>query len=86
MKTVDIADLEAHLGEHLQAVRRGETLAVLDGWEPVARIVPVHETAGGLVVRPPRGELQDIPLPGPARSGRGADGVDDLMAERRGRI
>ncbi|MCK6527153.1 type II toxin-antitoxin system prevent-host-death family antitoxin [Myxococcota bacterium] len=86
MKTVGIAELKAHLSEHLQAVRRGETLTVLDRREPIARIVPLHETAGGLVVRPPRGALHDIPLPGPTRSGRDADVVDDLMAERRERL
>lgn len=41
MKQVRIAELKARLSEYLRAVRRGETIAVLDRETPVAQIVPV---------------------------------------------
>lgn len=37
---VGIADLKARLSEHLQAVRKGRTLVVLDRATPVAQIIP----------------------------------------------
>jgi prevent-host-death family protein len=40
MKAVRIADLKAHLSEHLRTVQRGEKLTVLDRDTPVAQIVP----------------------------------------------
>ena len=40
MKTVGIADLKARLSEHLQSVRKGRTLTVVDRQTPVARLVP----------------------------------------------
>lgn len=45
MKQVRIADLKARLSEYLRAVRRGETLAVLDRDTPVAHIVPLRDRA-----------------------------------------
>jgi antitoxin (DNA-binding transcriptional repressor) of toxin-antitoxin stability system len=66
MKAVRIAELKAHLSEHLRAVRRGEILTVLDRDTPIARISPV----GGevpLLVRPARGSLADLVLPSAAR-------------------
>jgi antitoxin (DNA-binding transcriptional repressor) of toxin-antitoxin stability system len=47
---VSIGDLEAHLGVYLRKVRLGQTLTVLDGETPVARIVP-YEAEGALEVR-----------------------------------
>jgi prevent-host-death family protein len=40
MRKVGIADLKAHLSEHLRKVRAGRTLTVLDRDTPVAQIVP----------------------------------------------
>jgi prevent-host-death family protein len=46
MKQVRIAELKARLSEYLRAVRRGESIAVLDRETPVAQIVPIrHHTA-----------------------------------------
>ena len=45
MKQVRIAELKARLSEYLRAVRRGETIAVLDRETPVAQIVPVRNRA-----------------------------------------
>lgn len=49
MKTVGIADLKAHLSQHLRSVRKGRTLTVMDRDSPVARLVPIE--AGTLEVR-----------------------------------
>jgi len=40
MKGIGVADLKAHLSEHLRAVRRGRTITILDRDTPIARIVP----------------------------------------------
>ncbi len=42
-KRVGVAQLKAHLSEHLRAVEDGETLIVLNHNRPVARIVPYEE-------------------------------------------
>jgi antitoxin (DNA-binding transcriptional repressor) of toxin-antitoxin stability system len=41
MSKVGIADLKAHLSQHLRRVRGGRTLTILDRDTPIARIVPV---------------------------------------------
>ena len=80
MNSVGTAELKAHLSEHLQAVRRGATIVVLDRREPIARIVPIGATGLDLVIRPARGALQDVPLLGPCRSV--GDVVEQLREER----
>lgn len=67
MKQVRIADLKAHLSEHLREVRRGRSLTVLDRDTPIARIVPFVPDARGLTVRKPRRRLKlaKVPLPPP---------------------
>ena len=40
MKTVNIAELKAHLSAHIQLVRDGEEVLVCDRNKPVARIIP----------------------------------------------
>ena len=42
-RTVRIAELKARLSEYLRAVRRGETIAVMDRDTPVAQIVPIRD-------------------------------------------
>lgn len=49
MKRVGIADLKAHLSEHLRTVRKGRSLIVVDRATPVARLVPV--ASGPLEIR-----------------------------------
>jgi antitoxin (DNA-binding transcriptional repressor) of toxin-antitoxin stability system len=51
MDTVRIADLKAHLSEHLRAVRRSRTLTVLDGDMAIARIVPYDAERRALSIR-----------------------------------
>ncbi len=84
MISVGTADLKAHLSEHLQAVRRGETIVVLDRRKPIARIVPVGAAGLELVIRPALGALQDVPLLGPSRSA--VDVLEQLRAERAERL
>ena len=55
MKQVRIADLKARLSEYLRAVRRGETIAVLDRETPVAQIVPVRDRSAVRVRKPAPG-------------------------------
>jgi len=85
MKSVNIADLKAHLSEYLRDVRRGRELTVMERTTPVARIVPYAAGTAVLEVRPPRRRvprLQDVTLP-PALDLEGD--VVDLLLEERGK-
>lgn len=84
MTTVGTAELKAHLSEHLQAVRRGETVLVLDRKEPIARIVPVGAAASELVVRSASGPIHEVPLLGPTR--HCGDVLVQLREERKDRL
>jgi prevent-host-death family protein len=68
MKQVRIAELKARLSEYLRAVRRGETIAVLDRDTPVAHIVPVHARPALRVRKPAPGTPAPnrVRLPKPA--------------------
>jgi len=84
MKEVRIAELKARLSEYLRAVRRGETIAVLDRETPVAQIVPVRERPA-LRVRKPTPDappLNRVRLPKPAKLN--VDIVELLLEERQG--
>jgi prevent-host-death family protein len=69
MKQVRIAELKSRLSEYLRAVRRGETIAVLDRNTPVAHIVPVHERPALRVRKPAPGTPAPnrVRLPKPAK-------------------
>ena len=84
MKQVSIAELKAKLGEYLRAVRRGETITVLDRETPVAHIVPVRAPSALRVRKPAPGSppLNRIPLPKPANLP--IDVVKLLLEERQG--
>jgi prevent-host-death family protein len=85
MRTARVAELKARLSEYLRAVRRGESVTVLDRDTPIARIVPYGQPAAALQVRrPPRGSagLHAVPLPPPLRVR--TDVVALLLEERRG--
>jgi prevent-host-death family protein len=43
MRTVNIAELKAHLSAHIQHVREGEEVLVCERNRPVARIIPCRE-------------------------------------------
>lgn len=84
MKQVRIAELKARLSEYLRAVRRGETIAVLDRETPVAHIVPVRERPALHVRKPAAGAppLNRVRLPKPAKLN--VDIVELLLEERQG--
>ena len=84
MKQVGIAALKSRLSEYLRAVRRGETISVLDRETPIAQIVPVRERAV-LRIRQPAPDAPPpnrVPLPKPAKLK--LDIVDLLLEERQG--
>ena len=83
MKKVGVADLKSRLSEYLRAVRRGETIAVLDRQTPIAQIVPVRRMP--LDVREPAPGTpapNKIPLPKPLKLT--IDIVQLLLEERQG--
>jgi prevent-host-death family protein len=82
MKHARIAELKARLSEYLRAVRRGETVTVLDRDTPVARIVPIRQP--GLRVRKP---ASGAPRPNrvlPPPSDLKLDVLELLLEERQG--
>lgn len=83
MKSVGTADLKAHLSAHLRAVRRGQSITVLDRREPIARIVPLDDRSLDVIVRPAKGILRQLALPSPTAGT--SDVVEDLLSERRER-
>ena len=84
MKQVRIAELKAKLSEYLRAVRRGETITVLDRDTPVAQIVPVRTPSALRVRKPAPGSPPPnrIPLPKPTKLP--IDVVQLLLEERQG--
>lgn len=86
MKQVRIAELKARLSEYLRAVRRGETVAVLDRETPIAQIIPipVHGRLALHIRKPAPGAapLSRVPLPKPAKLN--VDVVQLLLEERQG--
>ena len=82
MKQVRIAELKARLSEYLRAVRRGETIAVLDRETPVAQIVPVRDRAALRIRKPAPGTPPPnrVPLPKPLKIS--IDIVQLLLEER----
>lgn len=84
MKRVRIAELKSRLSEYLRAVRRGETIAVLDRETPIAQIVPVRERAALRIRKPAPGTPAPnrVRLPKPAKVK--LDIVELLLEERQG--
>lgn len=82
MKPVGIAELKAHLSRYVHAVRRGQTVVVLDRKEPVARIVPIAPGRLTLQARRATRSLRDVALP-PPFPGK-VDSLAALLEDRRG--
>jgi prevent-host-death family protein len=84
MKQVGIAELKSRLSEYLRAVRRGETISVLDRETPVAQIVPVRQKSALRIRKPIPGTPPPnrVQLPKPATLK--LDVVQLLMEERQG--
>ena len=81
MSDVRIADLKAHLSEHLRSVRNGGTVTVLDRDTPVARIIPF--AAPSLEIRKAKRRLRDLKLP--PRASKRTDSAAVLIEDRRRR-
>jgi prevent-host-death family protein len=64
MTRVGIAELRAHLSEHLRRVRGGRTLTVFDRDTPVARIVP-YDAEASLKIRRATRRPSELRLPSP---------------------
>jgi len=82
MSKVGIADLKAHLSQHLRKVRGGRTLTVLDRNTPVARIVP-YEADAPLEVRKATRTPRSLRLPPPPTPP--ADSLRVLLEDRASR-
>jgi prevent-host-death family protein len=81
MSDVGIADLKAHLSEHLRAVRNGDTITVLDRSTPIAQIVPY--AARPLDIRKAKRPLREFKLP--PRPAKRTDSLAILVEDRRRR-
>ena len=82
-KEVALADLQEHLAEHLEEVKIGISIRVVDGGTIVAEIHPPQEEwiwENGLRVRPGKGSMRDVKLPSPMKTKR--DIVEYLLEER----
>jgi prevent-host-death family protein len=79
---VRIADLKAHLSEHLRRVRAGRSLTVLDRDTPVARIVPV-DNQEPLELRRATRRPADLKVPRP--SAKATDSLAVLLEDRASR-
>jgi prevent-host-death family protein len=84
MKQVRIAELKARLSEYLRAVRRGETISVLDRDTPVAHIVPVRARSALRIRKPTPGTPPPNRVPLPKLTKRHIDVVQLLLEERQG--
>ncbi len=82
MREVRIAELKARLSEYLRAVRRGETIAVLDRETPVAQIVPVRDRTALRIRKPAPGTPPPNRVPLPKRLKSTIDVVQLLLEER----
>jgi len=82
MSRVGIADLKAHLSQHLRRVRGGRTLTVLDRDTPIAQIVP-YDTEAPLEVRRATRKPRELRLPPP--SSARTDSLSVLLQDRASR-
>jgi antitoxin (DNA-binding transcriptional repressor) of toxin-antitoxin stability system len=83
-RSVQIAELKSRLSEYLLRARNGETITVLDGETPIARIEPLAGDLPRLVVREPAAgapHLQDLRLPPPLKI---KTDILELLAQERG--
>jgi prevent-host-death family protein len=82
MSKVGIADLKAHLSQHLRRVRGGRTITVVDRDTPVARIVP-YDVAAALEIRRATRKPGELRLPPPL--GKATDSLAVLLRDRASR-
>lgn len=84
MRQVGIAELKSRLSEYLRAVRRGETISVLDRETPVAQIVPVPQKSALRIRKPAPGTPPPNRVQLPKPLALKLDVVELLMEERQG--
>lgn len=82
MRQVRIGELKARLSEYIRAVRRGETIAVLDRETPVAQIVPIRERATLKIRHPVPGTPSPNRVPLPKGRRPNLDVMAALLEER----
>ncbi len=82
MNRVGIADLKAHLSQHLRRVRGGRTLTVVDRETPIAQIVPYGATTP-LEIRRATRRPGDLRLPQPPSTP--TDSLSVLLKDRASR-
>ena len=82
MSKVGIADLKAHLSQHLRRVRGGRTITILDRDTPVAQIVP-YDAERSLEVRRATRKPGDLRVPPPPS--RPTDSLSVLLQDRASR-
>jgi prevent-host-death family protein len=83
MSRVGVADLKAHLSEHLRKVRAGRTITVVDRDTPVASIVPYESGGGSLEIRGATRKPRDLRLPPPPA--KRTDSLGVLLKDRAAR-
>ncbi len=82
MSKVRIAQLKAHLSEHLRRVRAGRTLTVFDRDTPVAKIVP-YDAEAPLEIRRATRKPRQLRLPEPPS--QRTDSLSVLLEDRASR-
>jgi antitoxin (DNA-binding transcriptional repressor) of toxin-antitoxin stability system len=82
MSKLRIADLKAHLSEHLRRVRAGRTLTVLDRDTPIAKIVP-YGVEEPLEIRRATRKPRELRLPPPPATS--TDSLSVLLQDRASR-
>jgi prevent-host-death family protein len=84
MKQVRIAELKARLSEYLRAVRRGESIAVMDRDTPIAEIIPVRAPVALHIRKPASGAPPPNRVALPKAAKLEVDVVRLLLEERQG--
>lgn len=79
---VGIADLKAHLSQHLRKVRTGRTITVLDRDTPVAQIVP-YDAETPLEIRRALRKPGNLPVTSPPSTP--TDSLSVLLRDRAAR-
>jgi antitoxin (DNA-binding transcriptional repressor) of toxin-antitoxin stability system len=80
-KRITVEELAANLREHLEEVRAGETLAIVEEEQEIARLAPVPYVES--LIRPPKlpGRFQDVPI-GPRPKNLRTDPAQIIIDER----
>ncbi|HET7295437.1 MAG TPA: type II toxin-antitoxin system prevent-host-death family antitoxin [Vicinamibacteria bacterium] len=82
MSKVGIADLKAHLSQHLRKVRGGRTITIVDRDTPIAQIVP-YDVERALAVRRATRKPGELRLPPPLA--KATDSLAVLLQDRASR-